>query len=213
MIWHLERFFCSLWCYKYLLIHLFLISMADIINYERKKTFLILFVVLRLISRTPRPPLLLLQEFLADQCLRPLYFHSVSSDTWLPPSPSLINRSWYWWELNAGKWLPVKALGAAASHPACNPMQAPFACQPLAGSVNRPLCASAGRVLQLVLRLCRLFSLDFHVCAKFLWRFLGSRVVSCRLLLPTCWCFSIWKASSKWEVVPKLSLMHIFTRW
>lgn len=47
------------------------------------------------------------------------------------PSSPLINRPWYWWELNAGKWLPVKAPRTPASHPACNHIQAWLACRPL----------------------------------------------------------------------------------
>ena len=59
------------------------------------------------------------------------------------PLQSLINRSWYWWELNAGKWLPVKPLHAPASHPACDHIQAWLACQPLTMPCESvPLCLS-----------------------------------------------------------------------
>lgn len=64
-----------------------------------------------------------------------------------PLSALLINRRWYWWELNAGKWLPVKAPRTPASHPARYRAQAWLACWPFTRPVNRPLCSLAGPVL------------------------------------------------------------------
>lgn len=69
----------------------------------------------------------------------------------LCPLPALlINRRWYWWELNAGKWLPVKAPRTPASHPARYRAQAWLACWPFSRPVNRPLCSLACPVLHSV---------------------------------------------------------------
>lgn len=69
----------------------------------------------------------------------------------LCPLPALlINRRWYWWELNAGKWLPVKAPRTPASRPARYRAQAWLACWPFTRPVNRPLCSLACLVLHSV---------------------------------------------------------------
>lgn len=109
-----------------------------------------------------------------------LFPFCVSSDTWSSPPPAvlsalfmhslqpLINRSWYWWEMNAGKWLPVKPLHAPASLRAYKPIQGWFACQPLTRLVNQSLCSSAGWVPQFMVYLWRFaFSLFPCLCLIF----------------------------------------------
>lgn len=164
-------------------------------------------------SATPPPNTAL--EFLADHCPRPLYSHSVPSPTPgrcpplspLCPLPALltsplINRRWYWWELNAGKWLPVKAPRTPASHPACNRIQAWLACWPFTMPVNRSLCSFAGPVLHSVSpSICLPIILFLSVPTSALVRSLfqdapGSVNVSLLclsrvFLFATCWCLSI----------------------
>lgn len=182
---------------------------------------------LQLICRMPppptttTPPLLCaaLQEFLSDQCLRPLYSHSVSSDTWplpppavLPPSLSLIGP-----DIDGNWMLANDCLRRLFMPPLLTLPVTP--CRLHLHASRSPAPWIGPSVFQLaesfsfMLHLYRLLSLDFHVCAKFLWRFLGSPVVSCRPLLPTCFHLKgLQQPIRKWWF-PTLSLIHIFIQW
>lgn len=120
-----------------------------------------------------------------------------------PLSALLINRRWYWWELNAGKWLPVKAPRTPASHPARYRAQAWLACWPFTRPVNRPLCSLAGPVLHPVcpsICLSMILFLSVPTSALVLSLFFsffqdppGSLDVSLlcvpeAFLFATCWC-------------------------